>query len=394
MTTIPFDRHSARWLEAQRSRSATILQVFDRAGFEVVAPSYMQPAALMLDLVGEQMREQTYGCVDRSGHELCLRTDMTVPACRLYLQRFPEAREPAKYSYSGTVFRQPTMEGADNLDAGELHQVGLEVFNAGGSIDAEVEVLGLVLKAVRRCDLRDVRVRIGDVAIFHDLVDAIAMPQRWRNKLKHHYWRPRAFMAYLGRLTARTTSSLTNDLRNLLDPSAPAETAAAIASYLEQENIQLLGTRSLLEITAHLLELAADECEPPLALSSAEIIENYFSIQAAPPQALQRIAGLAERQPGLDLSLSISAFKNRLELFAQAGIDAHDMTFAADFGRDFEYYTGFVFEVTAAASDHIVAGGGRYDGLLQAIGAPARVPAVGAAIYTDRLLSAASGNGL
>ena len=38
------------------------------------------------------------------------------------------------------------------------------------------------------------------------------------------------------------------------------------------------------------------------------------------------------------------------------------------------------------------AGGGRYDELLRVIGAPHPIPAVGAAIYTDRLLLAAAGS--
>ena len=47
-------------------------------------------------------------------------------------------------------------------------------------------------------------------------------------------------------------------------------------------------------------------------------------------------------------------------------------------------------------SDHAapVAGGGRYDHLLKAVGAPQDVPAVGAAVHTDRLLAAiTNGNG-
>ncbi len=394
--TAALDRQSARWLEALSARAGTILKVFDGAGFELVAPSHIQPAALLIDIVGEQMREQTYGCADRSGQELCLRTDMTVPTCRLYLQRFADARQPAKYSYSGTVFRQPVVPGTDGLDAGELHQVGIEVFHARDPIRAEVEVLDLVLNAVRRSELRAVKVRIGDVAIFHDLIDAIAMPQRWRDKLCHHYWRPRAFMAYLRRLTSRQTAPIPDDLRQIMDVTDAAKSAAAVAGYLEAKGIQLLGTRSLTDITTHLLELMADESEPPLELSTASIIDNYLNIQAPPAEALKRIAELAARQPGLDLSRSLSAFERRLELFAQARIDTSDMTFAADFGRDFEYYTGFVFEVTtpSAKSGSVIAGGGRYDGLLQAVGSPAPVPAVGAAIYTDRLLAAAWGREL
>jgi ATP phosphoribosyltransferase regulatory subunit len=54
-----------------------------------------------------------------------------------------------------------------------------------------------------------------------------------------------------------------------------------------------------------------------------------------------------------------------------------------------------VFEIATprlgAASP--VAGGGRYDGLLAAAGAPRSVPAVGSSIHTERLLAALNGGG-
>ena len=394
--TADLDLHSARWLDARAARSATITQVFDGAGFEMVAPAHIQPAELLVDLVGEEMRERTYSVADRSGEELCLRTDLTVPICRLYLDRHPQADAVAKYAASGMVFRQPTPETSGELDAGELHQVGLEIYNSRDPARAEVEVLDLVLSALRRSDLRSFRLRVGDVGVFHDLVDAIDMPQRWRERLKHHFRRPKAFMSYLRRLTGRRTAKLPDDIRALLDPRNPIETEKRIEAHLDGKGVNVLGNRSLAEVTASLLEHLADETDPPLELSAASIIDSYLAIEAPPQEALKRIAELGARQPGLDLSKSLTAFEKRLQLFADARIDTADMIFAADFGRDFEYYTGFVFEVTqpGGGGSRAIAGGGRYDGLLQAVGAPRRVPAAGAAIYTDRLLAAAWGGGL
>ena len=66
--------------------------------------------------------------------------------------------------------------------------------------------------------------------------------------------------------------------------------------------------------------------------------------------------------------------------------------FGAGFGRHFEYYTGMVFqiEIEGAGMAGQIAGGGRYDGLIRALSGGKRdVPAVGAAIHTERLLGAA-----
>ena len=63
------------------------------------------------------------------------------------------------------------------------------------------------------------------------------------------------------------------------------------------------------------------------------------------------------------------------------------MRFSAAFVRDFDYYTGFVFEAhdAADAGAKTALAGGRYDGLARRLGAGADIPAVGAAITLDRL---------
>ena len=57
-----------------------------------------------------------------------------------------------------------------------------------------------------------------------------------------------------------------------------------------------------------------------------------------------------------------------------------------------EYYTGFVFELWSRDSEGPVqvAGGGRYDTLLESLGAKQPVSAIGCAIRTERMLVAAN----
>jgi ATP phosphoribosyltransferase regulatory subunit len=51
--------------------------------------------------------------------------------------------------------------------------------------------------------------------------------------------------------------------------------------------------------------------------------------------------------------------------------------------RDFDYYTGIIFEVFSSALGAPLAAGGRYDGLLQRFGRP--TPATGVVVFLDRL---------
>jgi ATP phosphoribosyltransferase regulatory subunit len=96
---------------------------------------------------------------------------------------------------------------------------------------------------------------------------------------------------------------------------------------------------------------------------------------------------------GIDLGPALDAIVRRFERLAQGGIDLGSAVFATEFGRDLEYYSGLVFQIEAGGGENReqIAGGGRYDGLLEALGAPRAVPAVGAAVHTERLLAAVQG---
>jgi ATP phosphoribosyltransferase regulatory subunit len=55
-----------------------------------------------------------------------------------------------------------------------------------------------------------------------------------------------------------------------------------------------------------------------------------------------------------------------------------------------EYYTGFVFELWSTDKEGPVqvAGGGRYDTLMETLGAKSQVTAIGCALRTERMLAA------
>ncbi|MBR4152317.1 MAG: ATP phosphoribosyltransferase regulatory subunit [Selenomonadaceae bacterium] len=65
---------------------------------------------------------------------------------------------------------------------------------------------------------------------------------------------------------------------------------------------------------------------------------------------------------------------------------ADKITFDLGLIRDFEYYTGMVFEAYAAGVGYSLAGGGRYDNMLKDFGAAC--PATGFALGIERILSA------
>ncbi len=94
------------------------------------------------------------------------------------------------------------------------------------------------------------------------------------------------------------------------------------------------------------------------------------------------------RDAGLDLSVAIDAYRQRLTLIEKLKPPFwSNAVFSAEAGRRFEYYDGFVFELSReGAGDRPIVSGGRYDSLIPRLSAGAReASAIGAALRADRL---------
>jgi ATP phosphoribosyltransferase regulatory subunit len=371
------------------------MAAFTRAGYERVEPTVIQPADLFLDVVGESLRARTYVFTDPDGAELCLRPDLTVPTCRLHLERYARADTQARYCYAGSAFRYQPAE-ADRAHPREFRQAGIESFAAPDREEDDAAVLALIVAALREAGLGDVRLRLGDLGLFAALIGALDIPERWRARLRHQFWRPEAFRAELARLSSGKAPApgAPADLIERLDPADPSGAEVLLVEHLDNAGIELVGTRTAREVAQRLLAEAADRRERPLPAETAALIESYVAVKAPVRAAADRVAGLARRY-GIDLSAGLHAFARRLDRIEAAGVSTADAEFSAEFGRDLEYYTGFVFEVIAPVLGprSPVAGGGRYDSLLAEVGAPANVPAVGASIHTERLLASLQGAG-
>ncbi len=377
-----------RVLEAQ---SAIITGVFEDAGYDFIAPDILQPADVFLDRSGEDIRSRTFVFTAPDGTEQCLRPDLTVPACRYHLTHAPRPSHEARYCYSGPAFRyQPGGETAGHPQ--EFDQAGIELFGAQDAGAADAEILALTLKALEAAGLKHYTVRTGDLGLFRGLLAAITMPERWRRRLLHHFWRPRAFRSLLQVLTGAVPRPRTS-ISPLIDllPNGALEPAMELAEQtLSDRELALVAGRSLHEIAERLAEKAADRIETPLTPLDSERIDKYLAVRGTPHEALGSIIALADDLGGA-MRAAADAYGGRLEHMATAGLDCASFEFAAVFGRALEYYTGFVFQIEVpepAGGVIAIAGGGRYDNMLGDIGASEPVPAVGCAIHTERLAAA------
>lgn len=379
-------------LEELRRISEAALAVFAEAGAEQVSPDILQPADPFLDRLGEDIRSRTYVFTDPGGAELCLRPDLTLPVARIYLKRNPDCTAQRRYAYSGPAFRYQSSSAGENHPR-EFEQVGIECFHGADREAAEARVTGLTARAIAAAGVSAFSLQLGDPGLFHALLARIDMPARWRRRLLHQFWRPEAFHTLLNSLgadgAAARGEAREQELLSELARLELASVAKRVEDTLERKGIPLFGGRRVEEIAERLLEHAADRAASPLPEASVNLIESYLSIGGEPFACLEAIEALTARA-GLDLGAPLAAFRRRLELLQAEGFDMAKARFDAEFGRQFEYYSGFVFQLEAegGAADGPLAGGGRYDGLLEGLGAPAPVPAVGAALHSERIAAA------
>ncbi|HJT42435.1 MAG TPA: ATP phosphoribosyltransferase regulatory subunit [Rhizomicrobium sp.] len=358
--------------EALNDQAAALLKLFASRGYVREEPAILQPAEIFLDRSGEEIRRRTFTLMDPSGRDLALRPDLTIPICR---QAVLDNRSfPARIAYNGLVFRhQP---GEPNRPT-QFFQAGVELLGLDNCVAGETEILSLAVDALRTCGLKDFSLRIGDLALFGALVDALALPPQWRSRLKRHFWRTgyvESLLYWLGHGdgAAKLPGNRT-EIEALLDARADAPLAG----------------RSREEIVARALDRAAEAANLRLDGKVADAVSELLDICGPAQEALVKIRALLSTA-GIALDAQLAAMDIRLDTLKSLGVEADKIQFNAHFGRNMEYYTGFVFELWARDKEGAVqvAGGGRYDSMMQMLGAKKPVSAIGCAIRTERVLAA------
>lgn len=365
--------------EALERQNAAIMAVFERAGFDHIAPDIIQPADIFLERSGEDIRARTFVFTDPSGAEMCLRPDLTVPACRYHLSHAKKPEHEQRYCYLGPAFRFPD----ELLSPQEFTQAGLEWFGAGDAIAAEARVLKLTISALEAAGLSRLRVSFGDLGLFSALLADTEMPDRWRKRLQHHFWRPHAFRDLLESFCAER-SARRSSISPLVDKVMDGNAEAVVEAELDSRKLPFVGGREVSEIAQRLAGKAADRRETPLDRAKADRLNRYLAIAG---ESSSIDSELVKIEGGTRYEGARAYFARRLFEMEELGLNPRRFHFAAGFGRELEYYTGFTFQIEAdtAHGPVAVAGGGRYDNLLSDMGSPVQVPAVGCAIHTDRL---------
>jgi len=360
-------------------RAQQLLASYVRAGYTPIEPPVVQPAEPFLDLSGEDIRRRMFLTSDPHGRELCLRPDLTIPVSRAYLQS-PAAGKAAAFCYLGAVFRH--REGL----AAEFLQAGIESFARQDRAAADAEMLALGLEATTLYGLAAPDIRVGDVGLFSAFVAALDLAPAWKRRLVKDFNRKWSLAHDLDQL-ALAAASGPPEYQGVLAALAGSDPKAAhhlVTDLLSIAGIEAVGGRSVAEIAERFLEQAALGAGTRLPRETRALIERFLAVRGDPDEAAGELRALAA-DAKLSLGAALDLFETRTGFLAARGIDVRAIHFSTAFGRGFDYYTGFVFELHDARSKGLLIAGGRYDGLLSRLGAREPIPAVGFAASIEEL---------
>ncbi|MHA1860685.1 MAG: histidine--tRNA ligase, partial [Candidatus Ranarchaeia archaeon] len=300
----------------------TIRRVYEVYGFLPIDTPALEHYEVLSAKCGHDTMEQIYRFKDKSNRDLGLRYDLTVSTARLVATN-PALPRPFKRYMISRAWRY------ENPQLGryrEFWQADIDIFGVA-SMDAEVELLAAAIQALKALGFKNFNVRINNRKILTALMEHIGVPARHVDIV----------FRIIDKLDKLKRDELT---RQLLDHLEPATV---------EKIMKLLGTHG----PAHkIIEIVRGKLgESRLGLEGIEEIEAIYTKASA--------IDLAE-YISIDLSLV----------------------------RGLNYYTGPIFEITLKGHEDLgsLAGGGRYDNLVETLGGP-KTPAAGISLGVERLWS-------
>lgn len=340
---------------------------FKECGALSIEPDFLQPADILLDLYGEDIRARAYLISDPLRGEKMLRPDYTVPVVQAHMKGRANS---ARYTYAGKVFRK---QEKDIGRPSEYIQVGYECFGDDDPARSDADVFAALSEAISGLDAR---VQTGDMNVLMTAVSGLHASDDRKAALLRHIWRPQRFRILLERFSGRL-------------PKSESRTALLTAQDTFQGSGPFIGLRSKDEIKERVEQLRRNHPTPLISETEMDLLTEISQLCDVYPVVLSKMHDLMTELPSI--SQAIERIERRLEALEARGIDTQLLSFEASYGQtSMEYYDGFVFGFYKASQKGVslVATGGRYDALTRHLGNGIELPAVGGVIRPDLLVEA------
>jgi histidyl-tRNA synthetase len=358
-------------------------QCFQSFGYQPIELPIVVQEELYLLKSGGEVIAKMQEFVHQNSH-LCLRPEITASVARAYVDdQLSPAGLPARFQYSGAVFKSDR----------QFTQVGIEAIGAVGTL-ADAEVIAATYRCLESLAVADFRLTLSHMGVLTQFLEKLGIEDRLRNLLLSNLGEMRSADGQnrLRQLLAEMYPNFEqpeqeSQLIKLFAGQDPDQAKATILELLDSLNIELSGNRSEDEIADRLLtKIKRRDCTKEIDQALA-FMTDLSQMQGSPQAIFGQIQAFLDKYQCNNQALQ--ELQEILQLLQAYGIDESKISIDLGMDKDFQYYTGIVFEVghPVLGADQTLCGGGRYDNLVSDLGGTP-TPATGCSFDLDLLLVA------
>jgi ATP phosphoribosyltransferase regulatory subunit len=340
--------------------SEALLNLFKKKGFKVKEFENIIESKIIIERSGEIFKKSLLSFEDDNGKNFSLRPDLTISACLDYVKNVKKGIY--KYAYFDQAYRRTF--GKQSL---VRNQLGCEIIGSS-NLQLNLEIINLIDQSLKKVTKNKTTIKINDINIFYTLVDSLKLPSRWRLRLKRHFWRPDYFNELVSRLASN--SDLQKNVFELDKKS--------YFKMKKRKKTQKIAGRKIDEILNRFEKKIKEPRSKINGIRVAKIIRNFLKIKCSFKNAKNELEKFEIKNK---VNLNLKQF----DVFDLKPKN-NDTIFSTNIGRNTEYYTGLVFEIYKKSKNLNLASGGRYDNLMQTLGAKIKIAAIGGAINYDNIL--------
>ena len=362
-------------------------------GYQMLETPVLEPTELFMRKSGGELASQLYSFIDAGSNSVSLRPEFTSPIMRHYLENESSISLPARWQYSGPVFR---FDASHPEASGQFTQVGGE-FIGSSDIEADVELLKLAVAVPTQLGLEDWSLRLADLDVLNSLLDPVgvsdrarsfiiqSMPQLSEGRSVVPNFLEEGRLIHLVGGTNGSSDPEDAALRQAIHGLNDTQARSVLLGLLRWNSADQLGQRTPEDVVERLLhKIQGTDTEDKLQ-QGLELASDLAAIKGTPEQALEAVkktlASAGANQDAADRLAKV------IDLMT-TGSDARGQI-VLDFGlvHGLAYYNGVIFEVSHPKWAGTLGGGGRYDTLSRALGGSEAVPALGFAYNLDALIA-------
>ena len=345
-----------------KNYSENIIKIFKKDGFVLSEPDVLLDSDYIIQRSGENFRKLLLTFEDDTGKSMCLRPDLTVASCIKYLKE--NSKATSRIFYSGQAYRRSSNPKEKIIN----DQLGIEIIGSKKKTIDDEKVLKTILKSIDKTKIGNITIKVGDVSLFEKLIESLRIPERWKMRLKRHFWRPQYFEDLLNRLETNSD----------VDPVAIDLDNKKFSEMKNLDQNREIANRRVSEILSRFDRKMKDPRSFSENKEIVKIIREFLKINCSIDKIKKILKDFIKKYKlSKNILSDLTAIKNLSKI-------SYKTIFSTNFGRDIEYYTGMVFEIYNSSKKE-VARGGRYDGLLKSLGSKKNISAVGAAINLNNL---------